>query len=194
MMPSLHSERLNLRRFNLSDKAALFELDDDPAVMRFITGGSHTPEDTINKQILPLFMRESDDVNVCGFWAAELKTDDQFIGWFCLRELYGLPGQASLGYRLRREIWGQGLATEGARTLIERGFRVKHLDRIMATTYEENRASIAVMRRLGMRFVRAYQLSADELVNTDTSAQDPDTLFPGKDVEYSIDRSDWSGA
>lgn len=193
MMSSLHSERLNLRRFNFSDNAALFELDDDPAVMRFITGGSHTPEDTINKQILPLFIRESDDMDVCGFWAAELKTDGKFIGWFSLRELDGLPGQASLGYRLRREVWGQGLATEGARMLIERGFRVKSLDRIMATTYEENLPSIAVMRRLGMRFARAYQLSADELVNTDTSAQDPDTLFPGKDVEYSIARSDWSG-
>ncbi len=187
-MTVLQTARLTLRRFLPSDEKLLFDLDDDPQVMRYITGGSHTPRDVIRNQVLPLFIRESDDIQVCGFWAAEFRTEGRFIGWFCLRELQGLSGQASLGYRLCRDVWGQGLATEGARLLLERGFRVKKLDRILATTYEENGASIAVMQHLGMRFLREIQLDASDLAAADTSAQDPENIFPGKDVEYCIDR------
>ena len=124
-----------------------------------------------------------------GFWAAEQA--GQFIGWFSLRQIEGLPEQATLGYRLSRSSWGQGLATEGSRLLIERGFRMGNLQQIIATTYEDNLASIAVMTKLGMRFERRYRLGADELAGIDTAAADPADAFPGDDVEYAIRRSDW---
>ena len=187
--PVLRTERLELRRFREADADALFDLDADPAVMRFITGGAGTPRAAIEGRILPRFIREQDIAGLFGFWAAE--HDGDFAGWFSLREIDGLPGEAALGYRLRRIYWGLGLATEGAQLLIDRGFRLGGLERIVATTYEDNLGSIAVMRKLGMRFQHRFKMAADELAATDTAVADPDKLFPGDDVEFALERSRW---
>ena len=185
----LRTERLRLRRFTASDAEALFNLDADPNVMRFITGGAGTPRSTIERQILPRFSREQDQAGVFGFWAAEQKGG--FVGWFSLRLIEGLPGEATLGYRLRRPSWGQGLATEGSRQLVDRGFRLGGLSRIIATTYEDNLGSIRVMEKLGMRFERSFQLDAASIDAIDTADVDPAGAFRGLDVEYAIDRSRW---
>jgi RimJ/RimL family protein N-acetyltransferase len=189
MRQVIGTERLSLRRFRPDDGASLELLDADPLVMRFITGGAATPREIIDRQILPRFIRERDDAGVLGFWAAEHTA--AFIGWFSLRAIDGLPGQASLGYRLCRAFWGRGLATEGATALLDRGFRIGLLDQVFATTYEDNRASIAVMKKLGMRFHRSFRMTTAGLASLDTAAAEPGEMFPGEDVEYVIDRQDW---
>ena len=158
------------------DAQALFDLDADPEVMRFITGGTGTPRAVVERQILPRFIREQDDAGIFGFWAAECS--GVFAGWFSLRRTDGLPGEASLGYRLRRQFWGQGLATEGAGFLVDRGFRLGSLEKIIATTYEENLASIAVMTKLGLRFQRRF--SAPAAAGPVGVAQDDDGPPPGR--------------
>jgi RimJ/RimL family protein N-acetyltransferase len=185
----LSTDRLRLRRFIAADAENLFKLDADPEVMRFITGGAGTPRPTIEQQILPRFIREQDEAGIFGFWAAEHQRS--FVGWFSLRALEGLPGEAALGYRFCRAAWGQGLATEGARRLVDRGFQQGGLDRIVATTYEENLGSIRVMQKLGMWFVRSFRLDAAGIAGMDTAEADPANAFPGVDVEYAIDRSNW---
>jgi RimJ/RimL family protein N-acetyltransferase len=185
----LSTDHLRLRRFTESDAEDLFNLDADPAVMRFITGGAGTPRETIERQILPRFIREQDQAGVFGFWAAE--QPDGFVGWFSLRPIDGLPGDAALGYRLRQPSWGQGLATEVCRLLVDRGFRLGNLERIVATTYEDNLASIRVMQKLGMRFERRFHMDAASIAAMDTADADPANAFPGADVEYVIDRRRW---
>jgi RimJ/RimL family protein N-acetyltransferase len=187
--PALRTARLGLRRFRDADAEALFNLDADPRVMRFISGGSGSSRAMVERQILPRFIREQDDADIFGFWAAE--HGEVFAGWFSLRRIDGLPGEASLGYRLRRQFWGQGLATEGASLLVDRGFRLGALEKIIATTYEENLASIAVMTKLGLRFQRSFKISADELEAMDTADLEASAPFPGMDVEYAIDRASW---
>lgn len=49
---------------------------------------------------------------------------------------------------------GRGYATEAARALIDRAFAQLRLRRIVATTEHDNAASMAVMRKLGMRIER----------------------------------------
>ena len=46
------------------------------------------------------------------------KVGGRFIGWFHLRP----PDDPELGYRLRRDLWGRGYATEGSRALIDHAF------------------------------------------------------------------------
>ncbi len=58
-----------------------------------------------------------------------------------------------LGYRLHRFAWGRGLATEGARALVDRAF-ASGAARVVAETLARHRASIRVMEKLGMRFMR----------------------------------------
>lgn len=188
----LSTDRLRLRRFTGSDAEALYHLDSDPAVMRFITGGAGTPRTVVERQILPRFIREQDQAGIFGFWAAE--HGGHFIGWFSLRAIDGLPGEGTLGYRLCRQSWGQGLATEGACLLVDRGFRLGNLERIVATTYEDNLGSIRVLQKLGMRFERSFHMDAASIEAMDTAAANPANAFPGIDVEYAIDRSRWLAA
>jgi RimJ/RimL family protein N-acetyltransferase len=54
-----------------------------------------------------------------------------------------------LAYRLARSSWGQGLATEAARALVEYAFTVVELPRVVAVTYPDNRASQRVLEKLG---------------------------------------------
>jgi len=116
-MPSiLETERLVLRRFTEGDVDVLVELDSDPSVMRFITGGRVTPRSEIEDEILPAFLRHYARWPGWGFFAAEERVSATFLGWFHLRPGDGDPDdEVELGYRLRKEAWGKGYATEGAR-------------------------------------------------------------------------------
>ena len=83
--------------------------------------------------------------------AAVEKGSGAFVGWFSLRIVR--EGVAELGFRLRREAWGRGYATEGARGLIGKGFAEFGLARIVATTMAVNRGSRRVMEKAGLTHV-----------------------------------------
>lgn len=187
----LESERLLLRRLEPADLDLLCDLDGDPHVMRYLTGGAPTPRELIKREILPRFLRESQQHPGFGFWAAIEKATGEFLGWFSFRlvEERG-PGHAELGYRLRRVAWGRGYATEGAHMLIRRGFAELSVQRVVASTYELNRASRRVMEKLGMVWVRSYRLQPEDLVHASYGAEAAE-VFDGEDVEYALTREEW---
>ena len=121
MLTFLETERLLLRQFTPDDAEILVELDSDPRVMRYITGGIPTSRGEIEGD----FLRHLDYYRRFpgyGFWAALEKTTGEFLGWFHFRPGPDDPqDQPELGYRLRRAAWGKGLATEGSRALTARG-------------------------------------------------------------------------
>jgi RimJ/RimL family protein N-acetyltransferase len=47
----LETDRLVLRRLTEADVDNLYDLDSDPAVMRFLNGGTPTPRDVIQREI-----------------------------------------------------------------------------------------------------------------------------------------------
>jgi RimJ/RimL family protein N-acetyltransferase len=123
MQVFLETERLVLRRFTEADVDNLFDLDSDPEVMRFLTGGKPTPRDVIGNETLPRFLRYYERLEGFGFWAAIEKSTGEFLGWFEFRpQEGGGPGEVELGYRLKKSAWGRGYATEGSRALIRKGF------------------------------------------------------------------------
>ncbi|WP_091654181.1 GNAT family N-acetyltransferase [Micromonospora pallida] len=88
--------------------------------------------------------------------------------------------QAELGYRLRRSVWGRGLATEGSRALVHYAFRHLGLRRVWAQTMAVNLRSRRVMEKAGLRYVRTFHLTWDDPI-------------PGSkhgEVEYEILRSE----
>lgn len=120
---SLETERLLLRRFTLDDVDHLYNLDNDPEVMRYITGGATTPREDIEHDYLPAFMSYYNRFEGYGFWAVIEKATGELLGWFHLRPRHEDPiDQPELGYRLRRDVWGMGIGTEGARAPICKGF------------------------------------------------------------------------
>ena len=188
----LETERLLLRRFTADDAAHLCALDADPAVMRFLTGGIPTPCDAIRREILPRFLRSYAADEGYGYWAAIVRATGEFAGWFSLRPRgAAYPDEAELGYRLRRESWGQGYAPEGASALIRKGFAEVGLRRIVATTYQDNVASRRVMEKIGLTFVRSYRLTTDALAASGTCHVADPVLWDGDDVEYALTRDDW---
>jgi RimJ/RimL family protein N-acetyltransferase len=188
---NLNTERLRLRRFTPADVDHLYALDNDPDVMRYINGGTPTPRHVIERELLPGFLHFDAQTSCFGFWAAETRAASEFVGWFLLRNAADDPTTAYLGYRLHRAYWGRGYATEGASALVGCGFDACSLQQVIATTYEENGASRRVMEKLGMRYVRAFRLTPEELTRSDTHHAESVEVWNGDDVEYCITRDEW---
>jgi RimJ/RimL family protein N-acetyltransferase len=192
MTVCLETARLTLRRFTPVDADNLVELDSDPAVMRYLTGGAPTPREVIERDILPRFIRSSARHDGFGTWAASEKASGVFVGWFGFQPREdGDRSEAHLGYRLRRAVWGQGLATEGARALVRKGFTELGVERVVATTYQDNLASRRVMEKAGLRLVRSYRITPEELAATGTFYAQDVELWDGDDVEYTLLKAEW---
>jgi RimJ/RimL family protein N-acetyltransferase len=146
----LTTKRLRLRQFTLGDVDRVVGLDSDPEVMRYISYGAPTPRDVIEQRVLPSWMKYYESGQRIGFWAADLMPSRQFVGWFHLRPDRFVPDEQELGYRLRRDAWGCGLATEGSLALLADGFGVSKYAKICARTLVGNMASQRVMQKCGL--------------------------------------------
>jgi RimJ/RimL family protein N-acetyltransferase len=182
----LETSRLTLRRFTEGDEDDLVELDSDPEVMRFLSGGRPTPREQIRDRVLPGFLDYYERYDGLGFWAAEERSTGCFLGWFHFRPPKYEPrdGDIELGYRLRRSAWGKGYATEGSRALISKGFTDLAVDRIVAETMVVNLGSRRVMEKAGLARVRTFH--RDGLDAIDGSEHGV--------VEYALTRADWERA
>lgn len=202
----LTTGRLVLRRFTADDVDRLVELDADPEVMRHLTGGRPTPREVVEREILPLYAAYEERYGgAFGWWAAERRAAGEppagtapagerpdggapapageFLGWFEFRPPdHDAPREVELGYRLRRSAWGRGLATEGARALVDRGFAELGVERVVAYTMAVNRGSRRVMEKAGLRHVRTF------------FEEWPEPL-PGSEhgeVEYALTAAEWA--
>jgi RimJ/RimL family protein N-acetyltransferase/ADP-ribose pyrophosphatase YjhB (NUDIX family) len=144
------TERLRLRPLETEDVDALVAMDSDPEVRRYVD----QPEAPSREEMLgrmPRLLRRYAGGAEPAFWAAEIRETGAFCGWFHLRPLDDDPGTLDVGYRLRREWWGRGLATEGARALVQRAFAELDAGQVVAHALEENIASRRVLEKLGLR-------------------------------------------
>ncbi len=182
--PILGTERLRL--MPLADEHLEFEveLDSDPEVMRYIAGrASSRPEVERAHRRRLLAARE---VSGLGFWVGF--AGGVFVGWWILQPPNGpdqpkVAGEADLGYRLMRQHWRHGYASEGARELVRLGFADLGLDRIFAQTMAVNAASRATMNAVGLTFVRAF-VSGEPY-------DDPIPEAARGEVEYEITHTTW---
>lgn len=158
----LRTERFWLRQLTMADVDNLFALDSDPEVMRYLPEDEPTRAN-IEQAVMPYLLAEYDRSPGLGLWAAIEHGSGEFLGWMCLRTTKGHePDDVELGYRLRRAVWGKGLATEGSRALITYGFDVVGVARVWAETHEANKASQRVMAKAGLRFERTFPHDGDE--------------------------------
>jgi RimJ/RimL family protein N-acetyltransferase len=181
----LQTERLLLRRFTADDVDNLVDLDADPDVMRFVTGGVPTSRDEIESDFLPAFLGYYERYEGYGFWAVVEKGTGEFLGWFHFRPRPDAPpGEVELGYRLRKSAWGKGYATEGSRALIRKGFTELGVQRVVAETMAVNQASRRVMEKAGLKLVRAFHQPWPYPMEGDQFG----------DVEYALDKAGWQQA
>ncbi|MEN9577436.1 MAG: hypothetical protein RJA70_445, partial [Pseudomonadota bacterium] len=98
-----------------------------------------------------------------GPWAVELKATGAMIGHLGLWAPEGWPG-VELGWRLARTHWGQGLATEGALAVLNFAFSQLRLERLVSVIHPENRASIRVAEKMGMRVSHPWRTSGFDVL------------------------------
>ena len=92
----LETQRLVLRRFSMADADNLVNLDADPDVMRFITGGIPTSREEIQNEFLPAFLAYYQRYEGFGFWAAIEKATGEFLdGSISGRVKMPLPAKSS---------------------------------------------------------------------------------------------------
>ena len=104
------------------DADNLVNLDADPDVMRFVTGGISTSREEIQNEFLPAFLAYYQRYEGFGFWAAIEKATGEFLGGSISgRVRMPLLARSSL-LPVAQVSLGEGYATEGSRALIRKGF------------------------------------------------------------------------
>src|SRR5687768_8011989 len=87
-----------------------------------------------------------------GIWATILKDTGSFIGASGL-VYYDNTTEIEIGYRMLKEYWNKGYATEASLGLLDYGFRTLGLGKIVSSAHVENFASRRVMEKIGMSYI-----------------------------------------
>lgn len=145
------TERLYLRSFLPQDAEAFYSMNADREVIRY-TGDP--PFESV--QAAEIFIQQYDHYDKYGFgrWALLEKESEQFIG-FCGFKYHENNGEIDLGFRLMRQYWGNGLATEAAKASLVFGQQQLKLKRIIGRAETANTGSVRVLEKIGMLFEKA---------------------------------------
>jgi RimJ/RimL family protein N-acetyltransferase len=147
--PTIQTPRLLLRSWRDADLAPFAAMNADPVVMEFFP----RPLDPAESDAAVGRIREHFAARGFGLWAVEVPGVAGFIGFVGLAvprfEAHFTPC-VEIGWRLVREHWGRGYATEAARAALGFGFEELALGEIVSFTVPANIRSRAVMERIGM--------------------------------------------
>ena len=179
--PELRTSRLILRPWGDTDRAPFAALNADPVVMEHFRAPLRGEEsDALADRIAADI-----DERGWGLWAVEIPGTAAFAGFIGLNPAtFDAPftPAVEVGWRMARDHWGSGYATEGATAALSFGFDALALEEIVSFTTHGNARSRRVMERLGMR-----RDPADDFDNPNIPDGDP--LRPH--VLYRLDRAGW---
>jgi len=146
-MQILETSRLVLREFTPDDVDALALVLSDAETMRFYP--APLDRDGVEQWIARNMHRYA--VNGHGFWAMVLRASGETVG-DCGLTVQSVEGsnEVEIGYHVRRDLWGQGLATEAARACQDFGFARLPVDRLVSLIRPENFPSRRVAEKNGM--------------------------------------------
>ena len=146
----LRTDRLLLRRWRAADRAPFGRLNADPEVMRWFPSPlSRQDSDALAERIEAGFAERG-----WGLWALEERASGRFLGFTGLSPVgFDAPfaPAVEIGWRLAREAWGSGFATEAGLAAAACAFGELGLTQLVSFTVPDNVRSRAVMERL--RFV-----------------------------------------
>jgi RimJ/RimL family protein N-acetyltransferase len=177
----IRTDRLIMRRWRDSDLEPFAELNGDAETMQFFPATlDRAASDAFVGRIEARFEHQG-----FGLWALELIADGRFIGYTGLNPMpEGVPGAGGMevGWRLRKDAWHHGYATEAARAALSVAFTGAGLSEIWSMTAVLNEPSQAVMRRIGMT---CYGFFEHPSVPADSPIR--------PHVVYRLARQDWHG-
>ena len=155
-MVLIETERLILRESVVSDAPNLFEMNSDPEVLKYTGDVAFTSVEETEELI-----RNYVDYKKYGYgrWTTIVKATNEVIGFCGLKYLEDIH-ETDLGYRWKRNHWGKGYATEAGVACLQYGFEKLGLAQIVAQVLKDNKASVRVLEKLGMRYWK--QLHTEE--------------------------------
>ena len=178
----IETKRLKLRQWREEDLPAFASLNADPVVLEYYPGVMSSGEShAMAKKFKSLIADRG-----WGFWAVEKPDEQKFIGFVGLHEpTYDLPVTpcVEIGWRLAKEHWGNGYATEAAKEVLAVAFMKLDMPVVYSFTSVLNKKSQAVMQRLGMTDTR----------NNFEHPMVPENSSLREHVLYKIDKQGWVG-
>jgi RimJ/RimL family protein N-acetyltransferase len=145
----LWTDRLILRRWRDADRESFARMNRDAVVMEFFPALLSCEEsDAMVDRIETHFTERG-----FGLWVAELRETGEFTGYIGLavpRFAAAFTPCVEIGWRLASGHWGRGLATEGARAVVDYAFGDLGLPELVSFTVPANLRSRRVMEKLGM--------------------------------------------
>jgi len=144
LVPRLETERLILREFGAADFEAYAAIFADPEVMRFL--GPLMSRREAWRSLAAVIGQWS--LRGYGRWAVARKSDGALLGVVGLNHPIDYPG-IEVAWTLAQHAWGQGYASEAARSAMRYGFLTQNVDRLISLIDPENSASQAVAARIG---------------------------------------------
>lgn len=153
MHSPFETDRLILRKFMAEDAVHFFELNADPEVIQY-TGDE--PFDNLSDALQLINDYSHYDKYGYGRWTVLLKGSNEFLGWCGLNYNEDIH-ETDLGFRILKKHWNKGIATEAAKTCIDFGFDDLKLKRIIGRALTQNKASINVLKKIGMIFEKEFE-------------------------------------
>ena len=147
----LETKRIYLRDLEEKDTDMLYELHNNQKTMRYMHYNTISYEKA--KHDIKDYSSVSELQPGYGIWATVLKDSDEVIGWTCLKKLPN-SNDVEIGYRYFPKYWNKGYCTEICNELIRYGFEERNLIEIIALIRPDNLASIRVVEKLKMSYVK----------------------------------------
>lgn len=154
------SPRLILRPLEPPDATAVFAIFGDREVMRYSLRGP-----LISRAQCRAFIEENRRREArlgFSFWGVVERAGGALVGTCGLAEFGFAPGGIELAYRLRRDRWGRGYATEAARATLAHAFGPLGMERVLAAVEPANTASVRVIEKCGFALVETCVLAGRE--------------------------------
>lgn len=154
------SARLRFSLMTRDDAQLLYQLDNDPAVMRYINGGNVSTMEYITEVYIPRLESFTNKKQGWGLWKVTIKDTNDFIGWVLVRPMEFFSDapefdNLELGWRFMQKSWGKGYATEAALAVKDALIKQGAVKQFSAIALKENNDSFNIMTKLGMTYVKA---------------------------------------
>ena len=153
-IPTIHTDRLTLREMRRSDAKDMFEYSKNPDTSKYLLWDVHKSLD-FTKEFIEYVISKYKSGEYTD-WAVIYKENSKMIGTVGFTKIDEENRVAEIGYVLNPEYWGMGIATEVASVAIRFAFETLNMHRVEAKFMFGNDASLAVMKKLGMKF-EGYQ-------------------------------------
>ena len=174
MKVHVETERILLRELELTDIEAMFELDSDPDVHKYL--GNKPIYSLAEAEAQIKFIRQQYVEFGIGRWAIIDKATNQFVGWGGLKFRTDVVNNHSnyydVGYRLIQKFWGKGYATESAKASIKYAFEVLGTPAVYAMALCDNKGSINALQKSGLRITTTLDYEGEPCYWFELSKED----------------------